>query len=52
MVALVDAATAYDLTFDQVEILSIGTGNAPFSLRKSAVFGGAILRPNSRVIEP
>jgi len=42
MVALVDAVTAYDVSFDQVEILSIGTGNAPFSLRKPDVFGGAI----------
>lgn len=42
MVALVDAVTAYDVSFDQVEILSIGTGNAPFSLRKPAVLGGAI----------
>ena len=42
MVALIDAVTAYDVSFDQVEILSIGTGNAPFSLRQPAVLGGAI----------
>jgi patatin-like phospholipase/acyl hydrolase len=40
MVALVDALTAYDLTPDQIEVLSIGTGNAPFSLSKSGVFAG------------
>lgn len=42
MVALVDAITAYDIGFDQVEILSIGTGNAPFALRRSDVFRGLI----------
>jgi patatin-like phospholipase/acyl hydrolase len=42
MVALVDAVTAYDLSFDQIEIFSIGTGNAPFALRKSDVFRGLI----------
>lgn len=40
MVALVDALTAYDLTPDQIDILSIGTGNAPFSLSRSGVFAG------------
>jgi patatin-like phospholipase/acyl hydrolase len=40
MVALVDALTAYDLTPDQIEILSIGTGNAPFSLSRSGVLAG------------
>ena len=42
MVALVDAVTAYDVSFDQIEVLSIGTGNEPFALRKSDVFQGAI----------
>lgn len=42
MVALVDALSAYDLTFDQIEILSIGTGNAPFELRKPEVFRGLV----------
>jgi patatin-like phospholipase/acyl hydrolase len=42
MVALVDAVTAYDIGFDQVEIFSIGTGNAPFALRKPDVFRGLI----------
>lgn len=42
MVALVDAMSAYDVTFDQIEILSIGTGNSPFSLKRPGVLGGAI----------
>lgn len=42
MVALVDAVTAYDLSFDQIEIFSIGTGNAPFELRKPDVFRGLV----------
>jgi len=40
MVALVDAVTAYDLSLDQIDIFSIGTGNAPFELSKPNVFGG------------
>ncbi len=40
MVALVDALSAYELTFDQIEIFSIGTGNAPFELGKHSVFRG------------
>ena len=42
MVALVDAVTAYDIAFDQVEILSVGTGNAPFELKRDGVFGGLL----------
>lgn len=42
MVAVVDALTAYDLTRDQIEIFSIGTGNAPFELSKPDVFRGLI----------
>lgn len=42
MVALVDAVTAHDITFDQIEILSIGTGNAPFELKRDGVFGGLL----------
>jgi hypothetical protein len=42
MVAVVDALSAYDLAFDQIEIFSIGTGNAPFELRKPDVFRGLI----------
>lgn len=32
MVALVDVLSAYDISSDQIEILSIGTGNAPFEI--------------------
>ena len=40
MVALVDALSAYELGFDQIDVLSIGTGNPPFSLsRRQAVRG-------------
>jgi patatin-like phospholipase/acyl hydrolase len=42
MVALVDALSAYDLTFGQIEVFSIGTGNAPFELRKPDVFRGLV----------
>lgn len=42
MVALVDALTDYDIGFDQVEILSIGTGNAPFMLSRTKIFSGLI----------
>lgn len=42
MVALIDALTAYDIAPDQVEIFSIGTGNAPFTLRRDKVLGGLI----------
>lgn len=42
MVALVDALSAYDLNFDQIEVFSIGTGNAPFELRKPDVFRGLV----------
>lgn len=42
MVALVDALTAYDITPEQVEVFSIGTGNAPFELSKRDVFRGLI----------
>lgn len=40
MAALVDALSAYDLTLEQVEVLSIGTGNAAFELcAKDALSG-------------
>lgn len=42
MVAVVDALSAYDLAFDQIEILSIGTGNAPFELSRPDVFRGLV----------
>ena len=40
MVALVDALTAYDLVPEQIEVFSIGTGNAPFELSRPDVIGG------------
>lgn len=42
MVALVDALSAYSLTFDQIDILSIGTGNPPFSLSKEQTLRGLV----------
>lgn len=42
MVALIDALTAYDIAPDQVQVFSIGTGNAPFELNKPDVFRGLI----------
>jgi hypothetical protein len=42
MVALVDALTDYDITPDQVQVLSIGTDNAPFSLSKDKVMSGLV----------
>jgi patatin-like phospholipase/acyl hydrolase len=42
MVALVDALTAYDITPDQVRVLSVGTGNAPFSLSRDKVMSGLV----------
>ncbi|MEZ5896975.1 MAG: CBASS cGAMP-activated phospholipase [Parvularculaceae bacterium] len=42
MVALVDAITDYDISFEQVEVLSIGTGNAPFELSKKDALAGLI----------
>lgn len=32
MVAIVDALSSYDISKDQIEILSIGTGNSPFNI--------------------
>ena len=40
MVALVDVLSAYDISPDQVRILSVGTGNPPFELKRPAVLGG------------
>lgn len=40
MVALVDAMSDYDLTLNQIQVLSIGTGNAPFQLQVAAALGG------------
>ncbi len=40
MAAVVDALSAYKLGRDQIEVLSIGTGNAPFDLGRFAARGG------------
>lgn len=40
MAAVVDALSAYDITRDQIEILSIGTGNAPYEISLFATRGG------------
>lgn len=42
MVALVDALSTYEISPDQIDILSIGTGNPPFELRPKAALGGAV----------
>lgn len=42
MVALVDAISAYNISFDQIEVLSIGTGHAPFSLSRADTVRGLI----------
>ena len=42
MVALVDVLSAYEISPDQIDILSIGTGNPPFELRPKAALGGAV----------
>ena len=40
MVAIVDALSAYDVTREQVEVLSIGSGNPPYEFGPLAVRGG------------
>ena len=40
MAAVVDALSAYDIAREQIEIFSIGTGNAPYQISKFAVRGG------------
>jgi len=42
MIALVDALSCYDIALEQIEILSIGTGNSPFQLSISQALGGMI----------
>lgn len=39
---IVDAFSSPTLTPDQIEIFSIGTGNAPFELSRPKVFGGLL----------
>ena len=40
MAAVVDALSAYDMARDQIEILSIGTGNPPYEISRFATRGG------------
>lgn len=40
MAAVIDALSSYDISREQIEILSIGTGNAPYEISKFAVRGG------------
>lgn len=42
MVAVIDALSAYNLKPEQIQILSIGTGNPPFELSTSKVFAGLL----------
>tara|TARA_R110000868_G_scaffold1041_1_gene7967 strand:+ start:5884 stop:6909 length:1026 start_codon:yes stop_codon:yes gene_type:complete len=42
MVAIVDALSAYNLTFEQIRVLSIGTGNHPLELNRKQIFGGLV----------
>jgi patatin-like phospholipase/acyl hydrolase len=40
MAVVIDALSAYDVSRDQIEIFSIGTGNPPYAISKCAVRGG------------
>lgn len=40
MAAIVDTLSAYDVTREQIEIFSIGTGNAPYDISAFALRGG------------
>jgi patatin-like phospholipase/acyl hydrolase len=40
MIALVDAMSAYDVSLDQIQVLSIGTGNAAFELNAQQALSG------------
>lgn len=42
MVAVIDALSAYNLKPEQIQILSIGTGNPPFELSHNKVFAGLL----------
>lgn len=42
MVAVIDALSSYNLKPEQIQILSIGTGNPPFELSTSKVFAGML----------
>jgi patatin-like phospholipase/acyl hydrolase len=40
MAVVIDALSAYDVSRDQIDIFSIGTGNAPYVISRFAVRGG------------
>lgn len=40
MIALIDALSAYEISREQISVLSLGTGNPPFHLSRSSAFGG------------
>jgi len=42
MIAVIDALTCYDLEPQQIQVLSIGTGNPPFELKRNRLFDGLI----------
>lgn len=42
MVAVIDALTCYDLEPQQIQVLSIGTGNPPFKMKRNRLFDGLI----------
>lgn len=39
MVAVIDILSSYEIDLDQIDILSLGTGNPPFELKPKSVFG-------------
>src|SRR5690625_1070045 len=42
MIAVIDALTCYDLEPEQIQVLSIGTGNPPFELKRNRLLDGYI----------
>lgn len=40
MVGIVEALSTYRVSLDQIDVLSMGTGNKPFEIRRSAAYGG------------
>lgn len=42
MVAVIDALSCYQLSPDQIQIVSVGTGNPPFALSHQSVFAGLL----------
>src|SRR3546814_19325761 len=42
LVALVDVLSAYEISPDQINLLSISPGKPPFEMRVKAAFGGAV----------